>query len=53
MKNYVGVRIVKAEPEEHNGKDGYRVIYPNGKSDWIPKAAFETQFREFENSVNE
>lgn len=50
MKNYVGVRIVKAEPEERNGRDGYRVVCPNGKSGWVPKEAFEMQYNEFENA---
>lgn len=50
MKNYVGVRIVKAEPEERNGKEGYRVKYPIGKNCWIPKEAFEMQYNEFENA---
>lgn len=50
MKDYVGVRIVKAEPEERNGREGYRVIYPTGNSGWVPKDAFENQYNEFKNA---
>ena len=30
MENYIGVKIVKAEPQEKNGVPGYRVKYPVG-----------------------
>ena len=30
MKNYIGVKIVKAEPKEKNGVPGYAVKYPDG-----------------------
>lgn len=46
MKNYVGVRIVKAEPEEKDGRKGYRVVYPDGKTAWVPKETFESQYKE-------
>lgn len=29
MKNYIGVKIVKAEPKEKNGVPGYGVKYPD------------------------
>jgi len=45
MKNYIGVRIVKAEPEERNGKKGYRVVGPNGNQTWAPKEDFEKEYR--------
>lgn len=31
MKTYIGVKRIQAEPQERNGKPGYRVIYePDG-----------------------
>lgn len=48
MKNYIGVKIVKAEPYEKDGKPGYRVKYPDGYTSWSPKEAFEKAFRELD-----
>lgn len=35
MKNYIGVKIVKAEPKEKNGVPGYAVKYPDGYVSWL------------------
>lgn len=48
MKNYIGVKIVKAEPQEKNGRPGYRVKYPDGYESWSPKSAFEKTYRELD-----
>ena len=48
MKNYIGVKIVKAEPQEKNGHPGYRVKYPDGYESWSPKSVFEKAFRELD-----
>ena len=48
MKNYIGVKIVKAEPQENNGMPGYRVKYPDGYESWSPKSAFEKAYRELD-----
>ena len=48
MKNYIGVKIVKAEPEERDGKPGYRVKYPDGYVTWSPKDVFEKEYREMD-----
>lgn len=48
MKNYIGVKIVKAELCEKDGKPGYRVKYPDGYTSWSPKEAFEKAFRELD-----
>ena len=37
MQNYIGVKIVKAEPQEKNGSAGYRIKYPDGFESWSPK----------------
>jgi len=60
MDNYIGVKLIKAEPctrGEHSiskgfdkvlGGDaedeGYKVIYPDGYESWSPKEAFETTY---------
>ena len=37
MKTYIGVKRIQAEPQERNGKPGYRVIYePDGYESWSP-----------------
>lgn len=44
MQNYIGVKMIKAEPEERNGKAGYRVIYPGGYESWSPADVFESAY---------
>ncbi len=55
MKNYIGVKIVKAEPQEKKGKPGYKVVYPDGYVSWSPKDVFEEAYRELgcEDFINE
>lgn len=48
MKNYIGVKIVKAEPQEKDGKQGYKVMYPDGYVSWSPKDVFEKAYRELD-----
>jgi hypothetical protein len=48
MKNYIGVKIVKAEPEVKNGKPGYKIVYPDGYVSWSPKEVFERAYRELD-----
>lgn len=42
--NYIGVKIVKAEPQEKNGVSGYCVKYPDGYVFWSPKETFERAY---------
>ena len=55
MNNYIGVKIVKAEPQVKNGKPGYKVAYPDGYVSWSPKDVFEEAYRELgcEDFINE
>jgi hypothetical protein len=46
MKQYIGVKIVQAEPEQRDGKDGYVVVYEEGYKSWCPKDVFERHNRE-------
>lgn len=45
LKTYIGVKRIQAEPQERNGKPGYRVIYePDGYESWSPKDVFEAAY---------
>lgn len=48
MKNYIGVKIIKAEPKMKDGKEGYKVVYPDGYVSWSPKDVFEKAYRELD-----
>ena len=48
MENYIGVKIVKAEPQEKNGVPGYRVKYPDNYVSWSPKETFEKAYRKLD-----
>jgi hypothetical protein len=48
MKTYLGVKVVQAEPEIRDGKDGYKVIYEDGYTSWCPKATFEKHNQELD-----
>lgn len=41
---YVGAKIIEAEPEEKDGKPGYKVIYTDGYTSWSPKRTFEEAY---------
>lgn len=45
MKQYIGTKIIHAEPEQKNGVDGYAVIYPDGYRSWSPKVVFEEAYQ--------
>ena len=45
MEQYIGTKIIQAEPQSRDGKEGYRVLYPDGYVSWSPKAAFEEAYR--------
>lgn len=59
LKNYVGVKCIKAEPmsntqyhkmklpnskQEFKEEEGYKVIYPDGYISWSPKDQFERAY---------
>lgn len=45
MKEYIGTKLVQAEPATKDGKDGYKVIYADGYESWSPKEVFEEAYR--------
>jgi len=50
MKEYIGTKIVKAEPMSKDGVDGYKVIYDNPNNtkyqSWSPKDVFDEAYTE-------
>ena len=64
MKNYIGVKLIKAEPmtdvefeSKKKGwpisfvrkpKPGYKVVYPDGYESWSPKEVFEKAYFQLE-----
>lgn len=46
MKTFIGVKMVTAEPLVKDGKDGYKVVYPDGYESWSPKQVFEDSYIE-------
>ena len=50
MRQYIGTKIVHAEPMEKNGREGYKVVYsPDGYVSWSPKDVFEAVYRQTDN----
>jgi hypothetical protein len=48
MKEYIGVKIIKAEPFTKEGEEGYKVRYQDGYESWSPKAIFQEAYRVIE-----
>jgi len=46
MEAYIGIKKIWAEPEQHEGADGYKVIYEDGYESWSPKTTFEKAYHE-------
>ena len=44
MQTYLGVKYVKAEPVRKDGREGYKVIYPDGYESWSPKNVFDSSY---------
>lgn len=45
MERYLGVKVIDAKPEARDGRDGYRVVYPDGYESWSPAYAFVEAYR--------
>ena len=52
MKSYIGSKLVKAEPQEKDGKEGYRVVYEDGYESWSPNDVFEKAYLEVTSNPN-
>lgn len=45
MERYIGTKIIIAEPQEKDGRAGYKVVYEDGYVSWSPKETFERAYR--------
>ena len=45
MKQYIGTKIIQAEPEQRGGEPGYKVVYADGYTSWSPRQAFDEAYR--------
>lgn len=46
MKNYIGTKLIQAEPMVKDGKAGYKVVYADGYESWSPANVFEKAYME-------
>ena len=46
MKQYIGTKLIQAEPMERDGRPGYKVRYADGYESWSPKGVFEKAYME-------
>lgn len=44
MKQYIGTKLIEAEPAVKNGQEGYKVRYADGYESWSPKDVFERAY---------
>ena len=44
MKQFIGTKIISAEPCVKDGKEGYTVVYKDGYTSWSPKEAFDEAY---------
>lgn len=68
MKKYKGTKVVLAEPmneltavelgytrpneDNHEWREGYHVVYPDGYHSWSPKNVFEEAYKSFETYID-
>lgn len=45
MERYIGTKIILAEPQTKDGRDGYKVVYEDGYTSWSPQEVFERCYR--------
>lgn len=48
MKTYIGTKVLQAQPETREGREGYAVLYADGYRSWSPKEPFEEAYRAVE-----
>ena len=51
MRQYIGTKMIMAEPAMKDGKEGYKVVYQDGYESWSPKDVFEQAYLPL--SINE
>ncbi|MEG1564847.1 MAG: DUF2829 domain-containing protein [Bacteroides sp.] len=45
MKQYIGTKVINAEPCMRADEEGYKVIYSDGYESWSPKCVFDAAYR--------
>ena len=45
MQTFIGTKTIMAQPQQKDGKDGYKVVYEDGYISWSPKETFEKAYR--------
>ena len=45
MERYIGTKLIQAEPQMKDGREGYKVVYPDNYVSWSPKQVFEEAYR--------
>ena len=45
MERYIGTKIVLAESQTKDGREGYAGVYEDGYRSWSPKTTFERAYR--------
>ena len=49
MDKYIGTKIIHAEEQMKDNKEGYKVVYADGYESWSPKDVFEDAYRRCDN----
>lgn len=44
MVRYIGTKLIEAVQAQKDGKDGYKVVYPDGYTSWSPADVFERAY---------
>ena len=44
MVRYIGTKLIEAIQAQKDGKDGYKVVYPDGYNSWSPADVFERAY---------
>ena len=44
MVRYIGTKLIEATQAQKDGKDGYKVVYPDGYTSWFPADVFERAY---------
>lgn len=44
MVRYIGTKLIEAIPAQKDGKDGYKVVYPDGYISWSSADVFERAY---------
>jgi hypothetical protein len=49
MNAFIGTKLIRAEAQEKDGEEGYKVTYEDGYESWSPKDVFDSAYRDMQN----